>query len=344
MIKSNVLALDLAKNVIQVCKINTHGELVYNKAVSPQKLKQILAQEKSSVVAMEGCGGCHYWSRFAQNLGHEARIISPKRVKANLSGQKTDANDAVAIAVTSQQFGIKFSQIKSEEQQCMQTLECSRKLLSKQHLSLSNHIRSFMYEYGITSPKGKIKLRECIANVLDPADKRLPQCLKSTLALLWRSYLEAEKELTQITKNKNALTSQLDPCKRLLQLEGVGPVCAALLYASLGEGQGFKNGREASVYVGVTPMQHSSGGKVIMTGINRHGGDKELRAALFQGAFSVIHKLPPEPKTIKQAWLMKLVARVGIKRACIALANKTVRTAWALLANKSTYKPLLLQS
>ncbi len=79
-----------------------------------------------------------------------------------------------------------------------------------------------------------------------------------------------------------------------------------------------------------------------MLGINKKGGNKELRAVLYQGALSVISRLPDEPQTVKQAWLIELVKRVGVKRACIALANKTVRTAWALLATGESYKPILL--
>lgn len=334
----NVLAIDLAKNVIQVCKISSEGELVYNKAVSPNKLRQILATEKESIVAMEGCGSCHYWSRLSEQYGHDTRVIAPKKVKAFLQGHKTDANDAVAIAVASTQFGMKFSQIKSEEQQSLQTLEVSRKLLSKDLTGLGNHIRAFMYEYGITSNKGQKGLRESVAMTLDVDDKRLPACLKGTLSLLWERYKQTAEQLMQAEKEKAALVKQLEPCKRLLKLEGVGVVCASLLYASLGKGKNFKNGREASVYVGLTPKQHSSGGKTYMMGIDKKGGDKALRAALFQGAFSVIHKLPEEPKTTKQAWLINLVARVGVKRACIALANKTVRTAWALLSTGQAYK------
>jgi len=52
----------------------------------------------------------------------------------------------------------------------------------------------------------------------------------------------------------------------------------------------------------------------------------------------VINKLPLEPTTIKQAWLIKLVERVGLKRASIALANKTVRTAWAMLVSGEKYR------
>jgi transposase len=114
-----------------------------------------------------------------------------------------------------------------------------------------------------------------------------------------------------------------------------------MLYASLGDGREFKNGRNASVYIGLTPKQHSSGGKVCMIGIDKHGGNKELRVALYQGALSVISRLPDEPITLKQKWLLALIKRAGVKRTCIALANKTVRTAWALLATGAHYRPAL---
>jgi len=342
MMKCNVIGLDLAKNVIQVCKISTDGVLIYNKAVSPRKLRELLAKEKIAIIALEGCGSCHYWGRLAQQHGHDVRIISPKKVKAFLQGQKTDANDAFAIAIASIQLGMVFSQLKSEEQQMVQTLEKSRKFLEKSVTSLSNHIRALMYEYGITSPQGKKGLRETVAMVMDGEDKRLPVSLQGTLEILWERYKKTLEQLKSSEQSREALVKQLEPCKRLLDLEGVGPVCAARLYASLGDGGNFKKGRDASVYVGVTPKQHSSGGKVYMRGINKGGGDKELRAALYQGAFSVIYKLPAQARTKKQAWLINLVARVGVKRASIALANKTVRTAWALLVSGEKYKVALI--
>jgi len=127
-----------------------------------------------------------------------------------------------------------------------------------------------------------------------------------------------------------------------MALEGVGEVGAALLYTSLGDGSEFKNGRHASVYVGVTPKQHSSGGKTFMVGIDKNGGNKELRSVLFMGALAFIGRLTGQPKTAKEAWLMNLVKRAGVKRACIALANKTVRTAWALLSTGEDYEPVML--
>jgi len=128
---SNIIGLDLAKNVIQICKIDKHGELISNKAISPKKLKELLAKSTESIVAMEGCGGCHYWGRLAKRYGHDVRIISPKKVKGFLQGQKTDANDALAICIASMQIGMVFSPVKGEERQSLQTLEKSRQFLIK---------------------------------------------------------------------------------------------------------------------------------------------------------------------------------------------------------------------
>jgi len=341
---SNVIGIDLAKNVMQACKIDKHGELTSNKAISPNKLKELLAKSSSSIVAMEGCGACHYWARLAQKHGHDVRIISPKKVKAFLQGHKTDANDALAIAIAATQYGMIFSQIKDEEQQSLQTLETSRKYLDKEFTALNNHIRAYLYEYGIIMNRGRKSLRETMIIVLDDADTRLPQCLKNTLQLLWERYKLTVAQLKEAEKFRAALVHQLEPCKRLMDLEGIGNVCAAMLYTSIGDGKEFKNGRQASVYIGLTPKQHSSGGKTYMRGIDKQGGNKVLRAALYQGALSVISRLPSEPQTVKQAWLLELVKRAGVKRACIALANKTVRTAWALLATGKSYEPVLLVS
>ena len=100
---SNLIGIDLAKNVMQACVIDKHGELISNKAMSPNKLKEMLDKAKPSVVAMEGCGSAHYWARFAQSCGHEVRMINPRRVKGFLQGQKTDANDAFAITIAASQ-------------------------------------------------------------------------------------------------------------------------------------------------------------------------------------------------------------------------------------------------
>lgn len=53
--------------------------------------------------------------------------MAPKKVKPYISNQKTDANDAVGIAVTSTQLGMNFCQVKTLSQQNIQTIQISRK-------------------------------------------------------------------------------------------------------------------------------------------------------------------------------------------------------------------------
>ena len=195
---------------------------------------------------------------------------------------------------------MKFSLVKEEEQQALQTLETSRKFLEKEFTAINNHLRAYLYEYGITMNRGQKSLREAIAIILDDTDTRLPLCLKSTLRLLWERYQCTRDQLKATEKAKAALVKQLEPCKRLLALESVGDVCASMLYASLGDGREFKNGREASVYIGLTPRQYSSGGKIHMTGINKGGGNKVLRAALY--AFGVSPSIIIVPVSGLTSW------------------------------------------
>lgn len=149
MTKRTVISLDLAKRTIQVAHISKMGELIFNKGMSPTKLRQFLVNHQPSLVVMEGCGSCHYWARFAQSCGHEVRVMAPKAVKPYVSKQKTDANDAIGIAVASQQLGMRFCVIKNLEQQTLQSVEISRKFLDKSKTALSNHIRGLFYEFGI---------------------------------------------------------------------------------------------------------------------------------------------------------------------------------------------------
>jgi transposase len=142
-----------------------------------------------------------------------------------------------------------------------------------------------LYEYGIVSARGFKALTTVVLDTLNDVDS-MPECLRSTVNQLWLTYLHLKQELAQLIKTKNALIRQLQPCKKLMDLEGEAELCAGMLYSSIGDGKQFKNGREASAFIWLTPKQHSSGGKVFMTGIDRAGGIKELRSTLYQGALS----------------------------------------------------------
>lgn len=337
--KLNLIAIDLAKDVFQVCHVSAAGKTLSNRPINRKQLKELLINSAPSIVAFEACGSSHYWGRFAASHGHTVRILPPRAVKAFRQGHKTDETDAQAIAIAAQQDAIKSCSFMNIEQQTLQSFDSSRRYIGKQCRALANHIRALAYEYGLTIPKGNGHLFKRIALILEDAENGFPHPLRAMLYNLCEQLKIQQALLKLIEKEKAALVKTIEPCQRLSALEGVGPVGSAMLYSCLGKGEMFKNGRQASTYLGVTPKQHSSGGKTVIVGIDKKGGNKELRTVLYQGALSVISRLPEKPTTAKQRWLIQLVQRAGVKRACIALANKTVRTAWALLSSGDEYRP-----
>ena len=343
MFDCNVIAIDLAKNLFQVCKTDKNGQVIYNKAISRAKLKELLIKEKKSLVAMESCISTHYWARFAKQVGHYVKAINARQVKAFRQGQKTDANDALAISVAARQPHIKESRLLSVQEQCLQGIECMRDLLVKQKVSLSNQLRALLLELGHAIAQGDAQLIQAIPEILEDAENDLTHHFRFSIQLIFRRFIGTIEEVKLIEEKLREIVKQDPICTRLQALEGVGPVCAILMKITLGNTTHFKNGREAAACLGLTPVQHSSGGKEKIGSISKVIGNKKLRSALYKGALAVVCQLEKrESRSQKDIWLRELTVRRGKKIAAIALANKTVRTAFALLKHNAEYQPQLL--
>jgi transposase len=332
----NVVGVDLAKNIIQVSVVTQARIELQNKALTRQKFSEFLARQKPSLVAFEACATAHYWSRIAHQHGHTAKIIPAKAVLPFRQGHKTDSNDALAVAEAAIRPNIKEAPMKTIEQQGMQAIQRSRELLVQDRTALSNHIRGLLMEFGIVIPQGFAALHRRIPEVLEDAENELPDLYRPTLNLLYGRLIMIKEDIDVLNEQIAALVKQSVPCDRLTQLEGVGPISSVLLYATLGTGEAFANGRQFSAYLGLTPKQYSSGGKTVLIGISRYVANKRLRAVLIQGARAYVHRLK-DPRTPKERWLWALIQRAGYGRAAVALANKNARTAWALLTQGAAY-------
>ena len=333
----NTIGVDLAKNVIQVSVVSPSNKELLNRALTRTKFKEFLAKQQPALVAFEACASSHYWARTAQRHGHEVRILPALSVAPFRQGHKTDQNDALAVAEAAVRPNLKVAPIKSLDQQGLQSIQRSRELLVQERTALSNHIRGLLLEFGIAMPKGFATLHARIPEILEDAENEVPHIFRSTLQLMYRRLLALKEDLDVLTRQIEQLVQANDACKRLLDIEGVGPISAVLLYATLGTGEAFHSGKEFSAYIGLTPKQYSSGGKTKLVGLSRHVANKRLRAVLIQGARSYIHRVK-EPKTTKDQWLLAMVARSGYGKASVALANKNVRTAWAMLTRGTDYE------
>jgi transposase len=333
----NAIGVDLAKNVIQVSVVSPSNKELLNRALTRTKFKEFLAKQQPALVAFEACASSHYWARTAQRHGHEVRILPALSVAPFRQGHKTDQNDALAVAEAAVRPNLKVAPIKSLDQQGLQSIQRSRELLVQERTALSNHIRGLLLEFGIAMPKGFATLHARIPEILEDAENEVPHIFRSTLQLMYRRLLGLKEDLDVLTRQIEQLVQANDACKRLLDIEGVGPISAVLLYATLGTGEAFHSGKEFSAYIGLTPKQYSSGGKTKLIGLSRHVANKRLRAVLIQGVRSYIHRVK-EPKTTKDQWLLAMVERSGYGKAAVALANKNVRTAWAMLTRGTDYE------
>lgn len=336
---STTLGVDLAKNTIQIVELSRNNQVKTNKSLSPDGFKKILATHVPMRIVFEACASSHYWARLAAGCDHEAIILSATFVAGSRQGHKTDANDALACAVASRHPKAQPIAIKTETEQGMQAVERAQQALTKQSIALSNMIISLLFEFGIRLPKRSGELSRRMMGILEDAENGIPHFFRETLMLSYEQYVDTKKRLAQVESQLRRLVVQDANCKRLLDLEGVGPINALGLYLSIGDGQAFKNGRAASACVGLTPKQYSTGGKVKLGGIGKKRGNQRLRYTLFQGAMSVLRQLEKRPpRTEKEKWFLALIERRGARCAAIAYANKTVRTAWALLRYKTTYQ------
>ncbi len=284
MTKLNVIGVDLAKNVIQISVVSPSNRELRNSALTRRKFAEFLARQRPGLVAFEACATSHYWARVAQRHGHQVKIIPAKVVFPFRQGHKTDENDALAVAEAASRPNVKLAPLKTVEQQGMQVIQRSRELLVHERVALSNHLRGLLMEFGIVIPRGFTSLYRQLPEVLEDGENELPDPYRPTLNLLYGRLCDLRDDLEQLNDELKMLVQQHPVCRRLLALEGIGPVCAVLLYATLGTGEAFTNGRQFSAYLGLTPKQFSSGGKVNLVGIskrvaNRHYNEDCVGAA-----------------------------------------------------------------
>jgi len=340
---TRVIAIDLAKNVFQVCLFDRKGKVLSNRSLRRAALAKFLAKQEPARVAMEACGGAHYWGRKAQSLGHQVVIIPPKQVSPYRQGQKTDGNDALAIGIAARQAELKTVGVKSLEQQSVQSDKRVQEHLSDQLTASGNLLRSLLAEFGIVIAKGRSALRRELPAILEDAENGLPLSMREGLALAFDQWRAQAAALAQVERLLIQRQQTLEPARRLCALEGVSIKNALGLYVRLGDAQHFRNGREAAACTGVTPKQKSTGGKVRLGSIGRYTGDQRLRSSLIVGARAAVNALMKRPpRNTKEQWLKALIERRGPGRAAVALANKNVRTAWAMLRYHSEYQPELL--
>ena len=331
------IGLDLAKNVFHVVACNQAGAVLRKKQLRRSQVLHFFTQLEPCLVGMEGCASAHYWGRELTRLGHQVRLIPARHVKAYVQGNKNDYNDALAIAEAAVRPQVRAIPIKTTAQQDMQALHRLREGQLKMRTSLCNRLRGLLAEYGITFAKGINTMRKQLPWLLEDAENGLSALLRQLLSQGQQQLYELDAHIEDYDRLIREQNQQNEACQRLQAIPGFGPIVASVFASYVGNGHGYRRGRDVSASLGLVPRQHSSGGKDQLLGISKRG-DRYLRCLLIHGARAAVNAAAKKEDNLSR-WINHVRARRGIHKATVALANKLARIGWAMLYNTTCYRP-----
>jgi transposase len=325
------IGLDLAKSIFQVHGVDATGQVVVRKSLRRAQVLPFFAKLPSCLVGMEACGTSHHWARELVKLGHEVRLMPPAYVKPYVKRGKTEAVCEAVARPT-----MRFVPVKSPEQQAALSMHRTRDLLVKQRTQLINMIRGLLAEFGIDIPKGLERALLVARRIVDGEAPDVPIEAAKIVGTLSQQALEIHVRIRQIDRDLLVWLRSNDVARRLTTIPGIGPVGATALAASVTDPHQFRSGRQFAAWLGLTPLQKSSGGRERLGRITKMG-DKYLRKLLIVGMTSLVRRAKYHPNTVDPR-LADLLARKPVRVATVAMANKTARTIWAIMARGDTYR------
>ena len=342
------VGLDVAKNVFQVFLADQKGRELSNRKLKRKQMIPFFANLAPCTVGLEACGTAHHWARTLKDLGHEAKLIQPIRVKAFLGHRnKTDAADARAICEALMHPGTRFVRVKTVSQQEMKHYLSRRERLVRNRTELINQTRSFLSEYGINIPKSRNQFDANFKDVTSAHWEDFSDDFKRILEENYSEYLAIQGKIIEMDRHIKNNAQNNEQCQRLREINGMGPLTATALVSNVGDAKQFKNGRQMAAYLGLTPKEYSSGGKQHLSGITKRG-NRQVRTLLVLAAHAAIlgimrRKVDESGQPIRltklDKWILTLKNKIGIFKATVALANKMARIAWVILAKGEHFNP-----
>ena len=330
-----VVGLDLAKNVFQVHGVAADGSVVFRRQLRRGQVLSFFDELNRCLVGIEACASAHHWARELTSLGHEVRLMPPAYVKAYVKRGKTDAADAEAIAEAVTRPTMRFVAVKTTAQQAVLMLHKTRDLLVRQRTMLINALRGHLGEFGVVTPQGSAGVQAALRLIILERDG-LPELAQAALRGLAGQLEVLGREIEALERRILNWYRTDETSRRLATIPGIGPITASAMAASAPDPSLFRSGRQFAAWLGLTPRAHSSGGKELQAGISKMG-DGYLRRLLVVGATAVLRMA--RQRSTGSDWIRGLLDRKKPKAAAVALANKTARIAWVLMARKEIYAP-----
>jgi transposase len=327
------IGMDTSKRFFQLHGVNAAEKVVLRKKLRRREMVAFFEKLAPTVIGIEACGASHHWARLLRSFGHEVKLIAAQLVKPYVKRGKNDTADAEALCEAMSRPTMRFVPMKTAEQQAALMLVGLRDRLIRNRTQLSNAIRGYAAEFGVSAAKGMAHLAPLFDRI--QTDESVPDLARELFAAQAEEYAQLQAQIAEVDAKLMAWHKANECSRRLAKVPGVGPIGAALLMMKTPAPELFRSGRQFAAWIGLTPKDHSTAGKVRL-GVITRAGDEALRAVLVSGATAVIrHAVRCDGRA--SPWLLDLLKRKPPKLAAVALANKMARIAWKLMVTGDSY-------
>src|SRR6202051_3333244 len=273
--------MDTSKHIFQLQGVDAAEQVVLRRKLRRSQVLSFFAKLPPTVIGMEACGAAHYWARELCKLGHEVKLMAPQHVKAYVKRNKNDGRDAEGLCEAMSRPTMQFVPVKSEEQQAALMLAGIREQLIARRTQLTNRIRGYAAEFGLTAAKGLDKIEPLLARIAKEA--QLPRLAKQLFAVYAKEYAQLKGQIAKIEAKLMAWHKDNEQSRRLAEVPSIGPIGGVLLTMTVVDPHAYRSGRDLSAWIGLTPKDHSTAGKTRL-GVITRAGDERLRSVLVRGA------------------------------------------------------------
>ena len=233
-----------------------------------------------TVIGIEACGASHHWARILRSFGHEVKLIAPQLVKPYVKRGKNDTADAEALCEATSRPTMRFVPVKTGEQQAALMMVGLRDRLIRNRTQLSNAIRGYAAEFGFASARGMAHIDPLLDRI--QADESVPVLARELFAVQAEEYAQLQAQIVEADAKLMAWHKADECSRRLANIPGIGPIGATLLLMKTPAPEMFRSGRQFAAWIGLTPKDHSTAGKVRL-GVITRAGDEALRSVLVVG-------------------------------------------------------------
>lgn len=328
------IGVDLGKRYFQIHALRGEDGQAVTRKLRRSQFLAFFAEAAPCLIGMEACGSAHYWARELRAMGHDVRLIPPLYVKPYVKRGKNDAVDAAAVCEAVSRPGMRFVPVKSADNQAVLMLHKTRELLIKQKTMSVNALRGHLSEYGLVAAKGIGHIGELIA--MAASDATLPAPAQAAVKVFVAQLQAIAASIDALEKEIANLYAQSETSKLLAGVPGVGKLIATAIEASVPDAGVFKSGRDFAAWLGLTPRQDSTGGKVKLGPISKRG-NRYLRKLLTLGSTSLLRVAAKRQGALRD-WLAVLLAKKPVRLVTVALANKLARILWAVMTTGEVFR------